>query len=330
MKQTAYSTYGTKAWRLFKSMFGERSEENYCRFAGLVWQSAAETAAAAAGPAALRDMVWDRDSVYADVYVEFLWRFRPVQHFFLAPGVARFCASSVREFSQDYCKRLPGCPPVEAPAPGAPPVFLSADAGGRPMMAGGFALHFPASERQRSVMVVPDFRIPVGSDRILLYYFAAGDGEDTVLMQCDSSLNPPAGALADEQSGAAELAKIIFGLSLYMDAFPETVVPAGAGDVKHIGHYEGQRRIVTGNGVVEEERRCGVSPHWRRGHFRLLSSDRFVRKQGLTVYVRGSFVKGTAFEVLDDAPARSSRWGGTPDAESPTRPAEAGSEAVNG
>lgn len=309
MKHTAYSTYGSKAWKLFKALFKERSEENYCIFASRIWQSAEETAFAAAGPAALSDTVWDRDSIYADAFVEFLWRFRPVQHFFLAPGVARFCASSVREFSKDYCKRLPPCPLVDAPLPGAPPVFLSAMVDGRPVIAGGFAIHFPACERQRSVLVVPDCCIPLGADRMLYYFFAASDGEDTVLMQSDSSLNPPAGALSDGESDAAELAKIVFGLSLYMDAFPETVVPAGSDDVKHIGHFEGQRRFVAGNAIVEEERRHGVSPHWRRGHFRLLTSMRFVHKQGLTVYVRGSFVRGTAFEVLDDAPARVGREG---------------------
>lgn len=43
-----------------------------------------------------------------------------------------------------------------------------------------------------------------------------------------------------------------------------------------------------------------VTPHYRIGHFRLLSSERYVNKQGQTVFVRPCFVKGVAETVQDD------------------------------
>ena len=120
-------------------------------------------------------------------------------------------------------------------------------------------------------------------------------------MQCQKGLNRVDGNGSD--SGTLWIARLVFGLSLYMDAFPETVVHAGNDDVHHIRHYDGPRHIVARNAVVDEERRQGVSPHWRRGHFRLLASARFVHKQGQTVYVRGTFVKGQAFDVLEEVPS---------------------------
>jgi len=99
---------------------------------------------------------------------------------------------------------------------------------------------------------------------------------------------------------SAKLLKLVCGLSLYMDAFPETVVPAGNDDVQHIRHYEGSRHVVSKNEIFDEERRNSVSPHWRRGHWHLLQSERFVHKKGQTIYIRGTFVKGKAFDVLDD------------------------------
>ena len=102
--------------------------------------------------------------------------------------------------------------------------------------------------------------------------------------------------------GSDKMARLLFGLSLYMDAFPDAVVEAGADSVHQIKHYSGARHIVNRNEIVDEEHRHSVSPHWRRGHFRLLTSAKFIRKQGQTVYVRGTFVKGKAFDVVDDAP----------------------------
>ena len=130
------------------------------------------------------------------------------------------------------------------------------------------------------------------------YYFIANDGEDTLLMQPSANLRE-----FGSDAGTYWLTKLVFGLSLYMDAFPDAVVEAGAENVHRIKHYDGARHIVNRNEIVDEEHRHSVSPHWRRGHFRLLTSAKFVRKQGQTVYVRGTFVKGKAFDVMEDAPA---------------------------
>jgi hypothetical protein len=83
-----------------------------------------------------------------------------------------------------------------------------------------------------------------------------------------------------------------------MDAYPEMVVDAGQANIHEIKHYHGSRNEIHSNDVVREEARCSMSPHWRRGFFRLLLSEKFVHKKGQSVYVKGSFVKGKANDVL--------------------------------
>jgi len=304
--KTAYSTYSTKSWRIFKRGFPDRTERDYCEFASRLWIRACVCALQG------HEGRWDRDSVYVDNVLEFLWRFRKVTHYFLAPGVADFCASSVKELSEDYCKRFPACDPVDAPCMRQEWLFAASlsffHKGPADKVQGGFAIHFPAKERQRSVMVIPDAWIPVppkaiqnnptGQFGAKHYYFIASDGEGVLMMQ------PSVKNLREFGSDAETdwLTKLVFGVSLYMDAFPDAVVEAGAENVHQVTHYDGSRRIVNRNEIVDEEHRHSVSPHWRRGHFRLLTSARFVRKQGQTVYVRGTFVKGKAFDVMEDAP----------------------------
>ena len=309
MSKTAYSTYASPYWKLFKRAFPKRTERDFCEFASRLY-----VGVCARSVPIEPDLLWDRASAYVDNVLEFLWRFRSVQHFFLAPGVAAFCADSVKEFSEDYCKRLPACVPVAAPCTGREWAFAAPlsyfGAGGADKIQGGFAIHFPATERQRSVMVIPDANLPVppnaipnnpqGLCGILKYYFVASDGENNVLMQTNSPTE-----FSSDCDDARWIARLVFGLSLYMDAFPDAVVNAGAESIHQIKHYEGKGMLVARNYIIDEEHTHSISPHWRRGHFRLLRSEKFVHKHGQTVYVRGAFVKGAAFDVLDDVSTQS-------------------------
>jgi hypothetical protein len=279
--KTAYSTFSSVLWQLFKKDYHDRSDFNFSKFTekGLF-------------------RVADQDKTliswtFLEAACLFLWKFRQIKHYFLAPGIADFCISSVKEFSPDYSKRFPNCDLVDAPS-------MFATIGGH--MPGGFAVHFPSSERFRSIVAIPKFIKPEyfirGSGRSWgvkdVYYIAASNGECGVLLH-------------EKEEGigfeGVDVGRLLFGLSLYMDAFPDAVVEAGSESVHQIKHYAGARHIVNRNEIIDEEHRNSVSPHWRRGHFRLLSSEKFIRKQGQTIYIRGTFVKGRAFDVLDDAPA---------------------------
>ncbi len=283
--KTAYSTYSSDIWAVFKSLYPAKTESEFGSFCNRVYDRSLR--AVSEGQSI---ETCDPDLVAAVAGCLFLWKFRSIEHFFLAPGVAEFCASSVKEFSHDYCKRLPACKSVNGPGQTTQ------------TQQGGFAIHFPAKERQRSVMVIPDALLPTwGNDQahaFKRYYFVANDSEDTVFMQQSTP-----DEIFNGEPQQAWLAKLVFGLSLYMDAFPDAVVEAGAENIHQIKHYDGARHIVNRNEIIDEEQKHSVSPHWRRGHFRLLASAKFVRKQGQTVYVRGTFVKGKAFDVMDDTPS---------------------------
>lgn len=309
----AYSTFSTETWKMFKSVSSKRTESDYCEFAGRMWKEVCRQSESCTG-----NIVWERDSLYVDLSVEFLWKYRKINHYFLAPGVAEFCVSSVKELNADYCKTLPVCEPVDKPFSLPDRDFienLEAFGQGSPdKVLGGFAIHFPSKERTRSIMVIPNMIVPVppeaipnnvtGQGGMMKYYFAAADGKNVVLSNKSTNY---------KDFGADEttywIPKFVFGLSLYMDAFPETVVKGGAESVHQIKHYSGSTHMVGRNEMVDEEASHSVSPHWRRGHFRLLSSEKFVRKHGQTVFVRGTFVKGKAFDVLDDTQERlPKRW----------------------
>jgi hypothetical protein len=270
-----HSEFSSPVWKLFKKQFPKKQEIDYMKFSEHCLISA------------VKDYKkHDLDLLFTEILSIFHWKFRKMQHFFLDDGVADFCADSVKEFSEEYCKLLP----VTNIDSEQNPFDLSFKA---------FAIHFPKHEKRNSIIILPDFCIPVqrnSSGEILLvkrYFFTAFDGVDICLM--NKTVN---GSLGDSEW----IAKLIFGFSLYIDAFPETVVPSKITDIRNLAHYHGEKKKVTKNKIVASECRNMTSPHFRRGHWRLLSSSNFTKKRGQTIYIAGVFVRGKAFDVLSDSP----------------------------
>ena len=90
--------------------------------------------------------------------------------------------------------------------------------------------------------------------------------------------------------------RILAGLGLYMSCFPEQVkdgIPADAKRAEYAAHNA--KTIGVSEAIVCRD---GITPHYRSGHFRLLSADRYVNKKGQVVFVHGCFVKGHAKTVL--------------------------------
>lgn len=91
---------------------------------------------------------------------------------------------------------------------------------------------------------------------------------------------------------------LIINFLLYIQAFPQYVVD-GAPDGQEINYTKHSCKIITTASAIIE--RGSKTPHFRRGHFRLLSSERFVNKRGQIVFVHSSFVGGSAKTVLENA-----------------------------
>lgn len=107
------------------------------------------------------------------------------------------------------------------------------------------------------------------------------------------------GCLAGCSAEAARVWRIVLNLLMYMDAFPECVR-----DGCPTLHSKGNRPVdyakswrIGASDAIRETYRNGTSPHMRRGHFRLLTSDRFKKKRGQTVYVKPTMVSGSAKTV---------------------------------
>lgn len=243
------------------------------------------------------------DVFAADCYGYFLWRYRKITHYFLDDGLADFLIGAVKHVTPSYCKALPDCDSVQVPsieATWTKELLMKHDKGNTSW--GGFAIHFPSKEQRRSIIVVPNMHLVKYGSRFSAnpscykYYFAAIDGVDVILENTEQREKHPY-----TDKGQEEKVKIIMGLSLYIDAFPESVIQTKTDDLALSFGYKGKKITVQSNIHTEEDARMTPSPHWRRGHFRILDSERFTKKKGMSVYVRGTFVKGKAYNVMNDA-----------------------------
>lgn len=108
----------------------------------------------------------------------------------------------------------------------------------------------------------------------------------------------------DDEARASECgmwyAKLIVGLGMYANCFPETVRCGLPEDLKHPAHH--QHKASRTIGIAEKVRLTAHGsplPHFRSGHFRLLSSERFTKKRFQSVFVSETFVnKAKAKTVL--------------------------------
>jgi len=86
----------------------------------------------------------------------------------------------------------------------------------------------------------------------------------------------------------------------YISCFPETVIEGIPEDLKHPNHFRNTKCFSVG--VADKISSGGTHdspcPHYRVGHWRYLSSEKFTKKRGQTIFVCGTFVKGRAITVL--------------------------------
>ena len=95
-------------------------------------------------------------------------------------------------------------------------------------------------------------------------------------------------------------ARLVSGIGMYLSCFPEMLKDGPPDDVKHPSHhqYSTIKTIGISPKVRVQTERGEVTPHFRRGHFRVLRSDQYTTKRFQTVFVRQCFVKGESATVL--------------------------------
>jgi hypothetical protein len=234
----------------------------------------------------------------AECYASYLWKYKRCHHYFLDSGIADFCVKSVKELTEKFYKPLPEPESIildDVPKWMRASIVLNRDY----TVKSGIVLHFPSNERLRSVMIVQNFgllhSVKMGYNPNFGESFLCSivDGEDILLPHGWSF--GKANSFEDDD-GQDWLARLVFGIGLYIDAFPDSIKETGAyGQVATVNMpkcWDVQKSVI-----METENKNALSPHYRRGHFRLLQDERYINKKGQSVFVKGTFVKGQAYEV---------------------------------
>jgi hypothetical protein len=94
--------------------------------------------------------------------------------------------------------------------------------------------------------------------------------------------------------------KLIVGLGMYCNCFPETLKEGPPQDVKHpsMHAYENSKTVGISAKIHTGGTHDSPIAHFRRGHFRVLRSEKFTHKRFQAVFVRETFVAGKAKTVL--------------------------------
>lgn len=96
------------------------------------------------------------------------------------------------------------------------------------------------------------------------------------------------------------LAKLFYNTLFYIEAFPDCIVD-GTIEEKHAfdKFYKAKNRmkIATHESLISHD---SITPHFRKGYFKRLSSKFYKNKRGQVVFVHSTFVKGKAVTVMDD------------------------------
>lgn len=167
----------------------------------------------------------------------------------------------------------------------------------------GLAIHLPS--RKESVVVncvtadslaeqnVPKYFVGASPDHMVTVAISRGENISYAPFKRDGRWPES----VTRENVNKEAWSIVLNLMLYMDAFPECVTD-GPPDIV-MGSTEGAtQQVVRASAPIREVyERSRTMPHMRRGHFRVLKSERFTHKRFKAVFVKPAMVRGSASTV---------------------------------
>jgi hypothetical protein len=93
------------------------------------------------------------------------------------------------------------------------------------------------------------------------------------------------------------LYQLVFNLFMYMRCFPDRITKDAPDFIMEPRNLIRKSiTIKTHESLIDH---TGVTPHFRRGYFKLLKSDYYVHKKGQVIFIKSTFVKGDAMTILD-------------------------------
>jgi hypothetical protein len=279
MKHEKYSKFVTSEWSLFKKHNIGKTEKQFEDFCQTIPNGIHSNNGANA-----------ETLMSARMCMAMSYHFCKMDHYFLDRGVGDFCINSVKHVSPEYVGIIRSSEILSQPSSSLEALNPS-----------GFVVHFPTSEKTNSVIVI-NYQHYTNSDRRVPDYtqYATSNGDDVSIFNPEQEYEDGFFDINDGTDSARNLMKLIYGLSLYMQAFPDAVKPATQNEIRRIKHYNGVHTAINAPECIRNDTRNSVSPHWRRGHFRLMSSPKFKKARGKVIFINGQFIKGHAFDVLDD------------------------------
>lgn len=129
-------------------------------------------------------------------------------------------------------------------------------------------------------------------------FLTASCGNPANLAQCSVMLSE-SGSCSPE---FMYYSKLVIGLGMYISCFPETVIAGLPDGLKHPSMHKYKCCFSIGVAPKISSTPTGShespTPHFRRGHFRILRSDKFKNKRFQAVFIHETFVKGKAETIL--------------------------------
>ncbi len=273
-----YSKLSSKDWNITKSYLGKgcKDEHLYLDFCKRSQMFLLQS------NASQESFMFTQISLYA----QWLYRFQKLKHYFVCEEVYDFCCEAVKEVDSSYFGSLPFCGNIkqegnEHVVKSFPVAFNESNG-----LPSGIVFNFPTSRKRHSLLITTTYNKSAMKD--ILYY--AYNGAYTYYQR--DNTKPMLPEHKDDPTF-----RFILGLSLYIDAFPECILPF-VGGLK-IGKNKQKPFFIDSNKTIKRESHGAISPHWRRGHFRHLISDKFKKSRGKTIYINGMMIKGKAYEVIE-------------------------------
>ena len=202
-------------------------------------------------------------------------------HVFISESMASFLISCCREISQEYLNLKSIIKLM--------PISETVNDLHETLQLFGFFIHYEKNNNSGSSIHISFEKIPKRTDILTI---TSGDSGFIRLPVDIKEMS----LASKETDKFLQNAKILFGLSLYLEAFPDALQEFQAPSKEFKRKQTLTLRIPK---EVQEDIDHSVSPHYRRGHMRLLTSERYTEeKRGKAVFVKGCFVKGKAYEVV--------------------------------
>lgn len=132
----------------------------------------------------------------------------------------------------------------------------------------------------------------------IMYNFSADDGKSACIN--DESMGifrmDDLTIMTEENSADGNLKQLkenlrfVSGCFMMQECFPDVFKEGVPSYVRHPNWFKN----LSARSISVDRVERGVCPHIRSGHFRLLSSDKYVHKKGQIVFVKSAMVKGRA------------------------------------